>query len=430
MAASRLGGLYEIGNEVQDANGRNSWVPSMNDLFQGMQVSQYCDQAVALARAELLKLADEKILANTADELADYFVATLGLEPVEEDPTRAPSASQETRLRSMSSGRGIPTQVEIVLNRVQIPLVPRSTNAQALALGTRTSFMFGDWDALTFNADSQSLLLTTHPDNTATSLATIRQQLVRTNEEIAQMMPLLRPRFLRLATTRKDEVSARQAQFASQMTALGVEIEKKSDGVRPVNLDIKRTVQVLRAQSSSQPGDPYLKPEVVADIIEQIHQAGRSFEIAPLAYAKLGEEDLRSILLNGLNAVYGKTAATAETFSFKGRTDILLNPDGRGPLFVGECKIWGGQKLYSDTIDQLFRYVVWRDTAALLVTFSRNKGLSEVIKQGEVAIRAHPSFKGTITSTHETHRLSKHEHPRDAAKSIQLHHLFFDLATD
>jgi len=107
-----------------------------------------------------------------------------------------------------------------------------------------------------------------------------------------------------------------------------------------------------------------------------------------------------------------------------------LDPDSRGAVLIGECKIWGGAKLYGDTIDQLFGDVVWRHTAAMLISFSKNKGLLNVISQADEAIQRHPSYRGGFTVKHPTYRVSPHEHPRDVGKLIELHHLFFNLSTD
>jgi hypothetical protein len=68
----------------------------------------------------------------------------------------------------------------------------------------------------------------------------------------------------------------------------------------------------------------------------------------------MGEEDLRQVILTGLNGVY-RGKATAEAFNQNGKTDILVRHDGNN-LVIGECKFWSGQQNFADTIDQRFRY--------------------------------------------------------------------------
>ena len=48
-------------------------------------------------------------------------------------------------------------------------------------------------------------------------------------------------------------------------------------------------------------------------------------------------------------------------FNNLGHTDIIVREDNAN-LFIAECKIWHGQKQFTDAIDQLFGYVTWRDT--------------------------------------------------------------------
>jgi hypothetical protein len=77
---------------------------------------------------------------------------------------------------------------------------------------------------------------------------------------------------------------------------------------------------------------------------------GRGMEQSPGAYESADEEARRQYLRTTLNTHYiGK--ASAEAFNFKGKTDILVQMDGKA-LLVAECKFWTGSKGFSETIDQ------------------------------------------------------------------------------
>ena len=71
------------------------------------------------------------------------------------------------------------------------------------------------------------------------------------------------------------------------------------------------------------------------------------------------------------------------------KTDILIRVEGRN-IFIGECKIWRGEKALSKTIDQILSYLNWRDTKAAIILFNRNRNLSDVISKFQETAKAHP----------------------------------------
>ncbi len=130
------------------------------------------------------------------------------------------------------------------------------------------------------------------------------------------------------------------------------------------------------------------------------------------------------MLLSNLNSIFeGK--ATGETFSKKGKTDIYLNID-KGNILIFECKIWGGKKLYADTIDQLRRYLTWRHNYGVLITFARIKNFTSILKEAKNFIQESPSYTNGFRAIDETHFLSNHN-LEDDEKQVQIHHLFYNL---
>ena len=73
-----------------------------------------------------------------------------------------------------------------------------------------------------------------------------------------------------------------------------------------------------------------------------IRQHTLSMERDPQAYASMGEEARRRVILDALNTHY-QGAGSAEAFNFGGKTDILITYEGRS-LFIAECKFWSGPK--------------------------------------------------------------------------------------
>lgn len=124
-----------------------------------------------------------------------------------------------------------------------------------------------------------------------------------------------------------------------------------------------------------------------------------ALERTPSLAAKLKEEEIRDVLLIGLNGQFeGK--AGGELFNGGGKTDILIRVDNRN-IFIGECKVWHGEKSMDEAHEQLFSYLVWRDTKAAILLFIRNKDVTAVIRKAVAKIWKHPNFKRDRLSNRE-----------------------------
>ena len=73
-------------------------------------------------------------------------------------------------------------------------------------------------------------------------------------------------------------------------------------------------------------------------------------ERKPGAYAGMGEEARRHVILDALNTHY-VGAGAGEAFNFGRDADIRIQHEGRN-LFVAECKFWDGAAKFTKTLDQ------------------------------------------------------------------------------
>ena len=74
--------------------------------------------------------------------------------------------------------------------------------------------------------------------------------------------------------------------------------------------------------------------------------------------------------------------------------------------------------------------MTWRHTVAVLITFSRNQGLTSVVREAQRATQEHPSRRGEIVAKTDTYFVSNHVHPDDPDKTVEVHHLLFNLYTE
>jgi hypothetical protein len=251
------------------------------------------------------------------------------------------------------------------------------------------------------------------------------------NTDITPRTPGFRQQVKHAVQMRRSQVATQRQRREEMMRSLGVPIAKRQGATEPVNVQVRREIKVLREQpvKPAGPKERHLDSESEQAVVGLIHQAGQGFETTPAVFGTLQEEDLRSVILNYLNTVFDTTAATGETFSNRGKTDIFLNVQGRAVL-IAECKKWHGAQKYSETLDQLFGYLTWRHPSAVMITFSINKGLRKVVSEADHVTQEHDSYSGGFVEHHATYRLSNHQHPRDPDKVLKVHHLCFDLHTN
>jgi hypothetical protein len=141
----------------------------------------------------------------------------------------------------------------------------------------------------------------------------------------------------------------------------------------------------------------------------------------------MGEEALRDIFLAQLNGHY-QGMASGEAFNVSGKTDILIRDNDRN-VFIGECKIWGGDMLFVETIDQLLGYTAWRDTKTALIIFNRNKDLSAVLAKIPVLVKNHPNFKRELPNHGETNFRYVIHHNDDKARELYMAVIVVEIPT-
>jgi len=164
--------------------------------------------------------------------------------------------------------------------------------------------------------------------------------------------------------------------------------------------------------------EPVLEESVFEHILSIIRMQARQMEQSPSTYKGMGEENRRQTIVATLNTHYEGRAA-AEAFNFEGKTDILIRFEGRN-LFICECKFWTGEKGFSETIDQLFRYTGWHDTKLAIVMFIREKGLSAILKKAAAALEGHSQFSSRRDAATETELRAAMRWPGDEERLADL----------
>lgn len=120
----------------------------------------------------------------------------------------------------------------------------------------------------------------------------------------------------------------------------------------------KTPVSKASGGSAARETEPFLSNEIYEHILSVLSSVSLSMERSPSAFRYLDEEDLRWWFVVALNGHY-EGGATGETFNASGKTDILINWNGKN-TFVAECKFWEGRNSLEKAVDQLLGYTTWR----------------------------------------------------------------------
>lgn len=185
----------------------------------------------------------------------------------------------------------------------------------------------------------------------------------------------------------------------------------------------------------SPPGNPLLpQPQPAALLPERdyvlilgaVDRCARHLERSNTVVRELGEEALRDVLLAALN-MYFPSQVSGETFNRTGKTDLLVRY-GTETAFVGECKFWGGEKMFLETVDQLLGYLTSRDLLTAAVIFNRTRDVSAVASKILACVRGHGQYVGDADVDLAGRRLRfRFEHPRDSGLHLDLAVLVYDL---
>lgn len=229
----------------------------------------------------------------------------------------------------------------------------------------------------------------------------------------------------------RNAVEARKAKLLKDrdmVASLGFNLKPRPGAAKTFAAPIKpKRIDSRPAPQSTAPfkPEPALDLETYKQILDTMQNMAGVMERAPSSFEKLGEEGIRQHFLMQLNGSF-EGAATGETFNYTGKTDILIRIDGRN-IFIAECKFWGGEKAYLETIDQLLGYLSWRDTKAAVVIFNRNKDFSAVVKSMLDATDRHPHKKRGPDKEGETRFRYVFGSPSDHSREIVLTVMAFDV---
>jgi len=167
-----------------------------------------------------------------------------------------------------------------------------------------------------------------------------------------------------------------------------------------------------------------LSNQLYAKIINILNKTGKKMEDTSKSYRDSDEEKLRDNFLAALDS-HDDLMPTGETFNRNGKTDIIVHFQNE-PVFIAECKIWDGEKALISGINQLLRYLTWRNTKVALLIFSRNQNFTSILNKIKETAESHKCYEGLIQTNSNSFRYKFH-HPDDNKTKIIITFIAFNF---
>lgn len=360
---------------------------------------------------------DSTLLNTDTDELVDHYYEKYSLPAIEID------SSQQNKLEkngnNASGQQSVTFGIPVILKSDLDVVVSRTANPHLLMVNFKLEHGYMTSKIELYGGQ----LGKSHIEQAKKTLNTVIQQ---KNSTITSQNPKFKKTIENYLKPLKEKIRSENAHLEQIASESSVELIKNDAAPMPVNLKVKQRIRMIKPEPK-QKTDPTLQKESVKVVLELINNQGRQFETTPKVFSGLGEEDLRDIILSMLNAVFAGSA-TGETFVKKGKTDIHLQMNIDGGILTTECKFWGGEKLYCETIDQHFGYLTWRQNYAIQITFSKNQEFSEVIKKAIESAKSHSTYvENSFRQISDSHFVTTNTFPEDSSKRVEIHHLLFNI---
>jgi hypothetical protein len=228
----------------------------------------------------------------------------------------------------------------------------------------------------------------------------------------------------------REWIVRRRSKFLADqnlVSSLGYKLKERSGVPRTyAPPEVRRKITPSLPPRSTTPfkPEPALTDDDYNHILKILHDMAIVMERSPSAFKDLDEEALRFLFLVPLNGHY--EGASGEVFNYEGKTDILIRVEDR-TIFIAECKFWGGPKNLTETIDQLLRYLSWRDTKTAIIIFNKNKNFSKVLEAIPPTVVAHSNFLRSISNPSQTSFRYVFSHRDDPNREFTLTILAFDV---
>lgn len=416
-------------------------------LFTGNSTREYLERKINEVKAEVKSLSNETISSCDIDEWTNYLVDKYRVEPITLFEENISHNLQEATIRRYnpfySPGNSIFDQQfhyrEGYIITFTIPFDGDScllysqpgsrilTDFEISDLNSPTDDNYGDF-SIAFSYTKEELnsvgsdLLKFVYSKFENEFGSYRRMIGYVNAEVntfnVQLSDLIRKQLL----LRKEKADS----LAKFSTLLEVPLIKSPNAPNAKPIPLKKIAKNPLPKPNKKPAPTVytISDTDYENINNIIMMTGTTMEKTARTYYRNNEEELRDHLLVPLNTHYDN--ATGETFRKIGKTDIHIEFENKA-AFIGECKIWHGEKALDDAISQLMGYSTWHDLKVSLIIFNKeNKNFGAVLDKINSWVADHCNSHQKIKHNH----WSCNYYCADKDSIVKINILAFDLRID
>ena len=348
------------------------------------------------------------LLGVDFDEYLEYLIADARWEPLEWDENQKSIEPFTVKVQRRDERTGRTYQSEQSQLRIRIPISLHPQLDEYFKFGPSTTWAFSAEPKWSFE---NSLLVfdVEETENAVESgIEAVRFWLGNRNKDIETGNKQLKDRIFNVWEAKRKQLEQQQNTTQSLLQKLNMPLYQDPDAkAKPLDIRPREFRTAIEKPRERAEPEPALNRNDVVKLVDFIDQYTRQFEVAPRTYVKLGEEELRDLLIGMMNVNY-PGSVTGETFNKLGKTDISLRIDS-GHVLVCECKFWAGAKAYQAALNQLFDYLTWRQNFGVLISFCKVKDMSRALEAATQSMTEHPSFKkGSQGFQSDTRFVSRH----------------------
>lgn len=414
------------------------------EFFNGSDARNYFATYHSKMKSEVAQMSDTEIVSCDFQEWTSYLVEKYSIIPISIFETNIERTLSETKVKKANPFRGYPYEsdffeIDGVRVTFKIPfdgepdLFELQPSTRILSRFRAQSFINPHGDecgifTLEFEYTKQELqdkgeaMAEYVQQQFESEFRSYRTMIGYVNAEVDSYNNGLSDSVMNLLEERKKKADSFSAISAALQIPLTV--SKTAPNTKPIPL--KRIVRQPHEKPRVKPvtPEPCISDSDYENINNIISMCGTTMEKTARTYFANTEEELRDHLLATLNTHYEN--ATGETFRKIGKTDINIEFENKA-AFIGECKIWHGERLFQSAIQQVINYSTWRDVKVSVIIFNKeNQSFQAILSKIKNWADAN-----TVSYIQPQANIWKCKyHRQDMNADIQLTILAFDLYVD
>ncbi len=361
------------------------------ELFSGKEVRQFTSELMNKINGEIQSFSDQKIKSCNVNEWIEYYYSKYSLYPIVLYENNITQSMVEEKIKKynpwfknnhyeneffMTDGYCITFTIPYDGSAELLKLKPNTyimTSFEVVDLTMPSNDNYG-LISLDFKYTNQELKEKENPkqfveDQFSKKFDSYKKMIEYVNSEIELFNLSIRDKIQHYLNERR--IKATDFEMISEKLNLPLHLSANAPNISPIPLKrIERLPKVSLPQNRPIPKEYSISDADYKNINNIIHSSCTSMENTARTFNKIGEEELRDIIISNLSTHYIQQV-TGETFRKVGKTDIHISFENKS-AFIGECKIWHGIKNFKEAISQLMGYSTWKDSKMSLIVFNKN----------------------------------------------------------